>query len=108
MRPTSRSFHTQRNWKIANDAIAGTDSGSTILRKIRKWLAPSTRAASNRSRGSWAMKLCSRKIASGSANIVCAIHSGMKLVPPVGHTQSPSTGTPWTSALRGGSPTSPG
>ena len=24
VRPTSRSFHTQRNWKIANDAIAGT------------------------------------------------------------------------------------
>ena len=70
--PTSRSFHTQRNWKIANDAIAGVDSGSTIERKIRKWLAPSTRAASIRDCGSWAMKLCSRNMASGSANIVCA------------------------------------
>ena len=26
---TNRSFHTQRNWKIANDASAGTDIGST-------------------------------------------------------------------------------
>ena len=61
---------------MANEAMAGVDSGSTIFRKMRKWLAPSTRAASNRSRGSWAMKLCSRNTASGSANIVCAIHTG--------------------------------
>ncbi len=54
---TSRSFQTHRNWKIAKEAIAGVDSGSTILRKMRKWLAPSTRAASNRSRGSCEMKL---------------------------------------------------
>ena len=67
---TKRSFQTHRNWKIANDAIAGTDSGSTILRKIRKWLAPSTRAASMRSRGNCAMKLWIRNIANGSANIV--------------------------------------
>ena len=73
---TSRSFHTHRNWKMANEAMAGVDSGSTIFRKMRKWLAPSTRAASIRSRGSCAMKLCSRNTASGSANIVCAIHTG--------------------------------
>ena len=68
---TSRSFHTQRNWKIANEAIAGVDSGSTIERKIRRWLAPSTRAASISDSGSCAMKLCSRNTASGSENIVC-------------------------------------
>src|SRR5665811_1208106 len=33
---TSRSFHTQRNWKIPNEAIAGIDNGSTIDRKIRR------------------------------------------------------------------------
>ncbi len=48
---TSRSFQTQRNWKIANDAIAGSDSGSTMRKKICPWLAPSTRAASITSAG---------------------------------------------------------
>ena len=73
---TSRSFHTQRNWKIANDASAGTASGSTMRKKICPWLAPSTRAASITSPGISEMKLCSRKIASGRAKIVCAIQSG--------------------------------
>ena len=41
---TSRSFHTHRNWKIANEASAGSDSGSTILMKMSKSLAPSMRA----------------------------------------------------------------
>ena len=68
---TSRSFHTQMNWKIANEAIAGIDSGSTMRRKIRRWLAPSTRAASISDSGSWEMKLCSRNTASGIENIVC-------------------------------------
>ena len=27
---TSRSFQTQRNWKIANEASAGVESGSMI------------------------------------------------------------------------------
>ena len=48
----SRSFHTQRNWKMAKDASAGTESGITMLRKIFQFDAPSTRAASIRSRGS--------------------------------------------------------
>src|SRR5665811_952879 len=62
---TSRSFHTQRNWKIPNEAIAGIDSGSTIDRKMRRCGAPSTRAASMSDDGSWAMKLWIRKMAAG-------------------------------------------
>ncbi len=61
---------------MANEASAGALSGSTIDRKILKCEAPSTTAASIRSRGSWAMKLCSRKIASGSANIVWVSQTG--------------------------------
>ena len=41
---TSRSFHTHRNWKIPNEAIAGIDNGSTIDRKIRRCEAPSTQS----------------------------------------------------------------
>jgi hypothetical protein len=41
----SRSFQTQRNWKIPNEASAGTESGRTILKKILQFDAPSTRAA---------------------------------------------------------------
>ena len=69
----SRSFHTQRNWKIPNDASAGTESGRTMLRKIFQFDAPSTRAASIRSRGSVMKKLRSRKTQNGSAKTVCAI-----------------------------------
>ena len=36
VKATSRSFQTHRNWKMANDAIAGTVSGRTSFRKIRK------------------------------------------------------------------------
>ena len=46
------SFHTQRNWKMANDANAGTDSGSTSRMKAVKCEAPSIYADSNRSLGS--------------------------------------------------------
>ena len=53
----SRSFQTHRNWKIAKAPRAGTDSGSTILMNVWKWDAPSMAADSNRSRGSWLMKL---------------------------------------------------
>ena len=41
---TSRSFHTQRNWKIASDAIAGRPSG----RISRKKSAARTRRRSRR------------------------------------------------------------
>ena len=34
---TSRSFHTQRNWKIAKDASAGSDSGSASRVNAVKW-----------------------------------------------------------------------
>ena len=33
---TKKSFHTQRNWKIANDASAGTDIGTISRQKIWK------------------------------------------------------------------------
>ena len=52
---TSRSFQTQRNWKMAKEASTGKDSGSTILTKISKSLAPSMRADSMISRGRPAM-----------------------------------------------------
>src|SRR5919106_515065 len=38
---TSRSFHTHRNWKMANAASAGTESGMISRQKIVKWSAPS-------------------------------------------------------------------
>jgi hypothetical protein len=95
VRPTRKSFHTHRNWKIAMDASAGVTSGRTTLRKICEWLAPSMRAASMTSEGSSRMKLCSRKIASGRPKIECAIqtctivltpsssHGGMIVMPPM-------------------------
>ena len=43
---TNRSFQTQRNWRIVNEANAGTDRGTTSLVKIWKWLAPSILADS--------------------------------------------------------------
>ena len=43
---TSRSFQTHRNWKMANAASAGIDIGSTSLKKVWKWLAPSILADS--------------------------------------------------------------
>src|SRR6056297_250338 len=39
---TSRSFHVQRNWKMAKLASAGKESGRMILVKIWNSVAPST------------------------------------------------------------------
>ncbi|MNL88843.1 hypothetical protein D3C87_2188130 [compost metagenome] len=52
---TRRSFQTQRNWKIENEASAGKLSGKTMPVKILKWLAPSMRADSMISLGRPAM-----------------------------------------------------
>ena len=65
---TSRSFHVQRNWKIASDAIAGRPSGRISRRKITISLAPSMRADSRMSFGIPMKKFRSRKIANGSPN----------------------------------------
>ena len=73
---TSRSFQTQMNWKIANDASAGVASGSTIRKKIWPVRRAVDLAASMTSAGISEMKLCSRKIASGRPNIACASQSG--------------------------------
>ena len=37
----SRSFHTQRNCRIANAASAGTDIGTISFQNVWKWVAPS-------------------------------------------------------------------
>ena len=58
---------------MPNAANAGTESGRTTLRKIFQFDAPSTRAASIRSRGSVTKKFRKRKMQNGSANTVCAI-----------------------------------
>ncbi len=49
---TRRSFQTHRNWKIANAASAGTESGTTSRQKIVKWSAPSIFADSMIEEGS--------------------------------------------------------
>ena len=67
---TSRSFHVQRNWKIASEAIAGRPSGRIRRMKIRNSEAPSMRADSRMSFGIPMKKLRSRKIANGSPNAV--------------------------------------
>ena len=67
---TSRSFHVQRNWKIASDAIAGRPSGRISRRKMRISDAPSMRADSRMSFGIPMKKLRSRKIANGRPNAV--------------------------------------
>ena len=41
---TSRSFQTQRNWKIASEAIAGSPRGRISRTKMRNSEAPSIRA----------------------------------------------------------------
>ncbi len=51
-RATSRSFHTQRNWKMANEASTGTESGMISRQKIVKWSAPSIFADSISDEGS--------------------------------------------------------
>ena len=66
-------------------------SGSTIWRKMREWLAPSTRAASMSSRGSSEMKLCSRNTPIGSEKHRWANHT------------SATRCTPTSSSLTGGS-----
>ncbi len=66
----SMSFQVQRNWKIASDAIAGVPSGSITVKKMRHSLAPSNRAASSSSPGTWVKKLRSRKIANGNPKAV--------------------------------------
>ena len=43
---TSKSFHTHKNWKIQNEASAGTDKGKTIREKICICVAPSILADS--------------------------------------------------------------
>src|SRR5829696_1294219 len=50
VRATRRSFHTQRNWKTPNAAIAGVSSGRSTWKKILTCPAPSMRAASTRGR----------------------------------------------------------
>src|ERR671935_2077702 len=67
---TIRSFHVQRNWKIASDAIAGNPSGRIRRRKIQNSDAPSIRADSRMSFGIPMKKLRNRKIANGSPNAV--------------------------------------
>ena len=65
---TIRSFHVQRNWKIASDAIAGSPSGRIRRTKILSSEAPSMRADSMMSFGIPTKKFRSRKIANGSPN----------------------------------------
>ena len=65
---TIRSFHVQRNWKIASEAIAGRPSGRISRRKIQISEAPSIRADSMMSFGIPTKKFRSRKIANGSPN----------------------------------------
>src|SRR6056297_3203342 len=45
-RATRRSFHTHRNWKMANDAIEGFDRGHTSLVKLIEGVARSAWADS--------------------------------------------------------------
>src|SRR5699024_4185677 len=51
----SRSFHTQRNCRVANAAIAGIAIGATSSQNVWKWLAPSIFADSTTEYGSVAM-----------------------------------------------------
>ena len=68
VRATIRSFHVQRNWKIASEAIAGRPSGRMSRRKILISLAPSMRADSRMSFGKPMKKFRRRKIAKGRPN----------------------------------------
>ena len=69
---TSRSFQTHRNWKMANEAITGTDKGSTRRVNVVKGEAPSTYADSITSPGSEDMYPNNKNIARGRPNPVCA------------------------------------
>src|SRR5262249_31408822 len=66
VRATSRSFHVQRNWKIASDAIAGRPSGRISRTKMTISFAPSIRADSRMSFGKPMKKFLNRKIANGN------------------------------------------
>ena len=70
-----KSFQVHRNWNTAKAASAGRANGSTKRMKIVKWLAPSMRAASNTSRGSWLTKLCNSSTANGKPKAVCVSHT---------------------------------
>src|SRR5437016_14114654 len=63
-----RSFHVQRNWKMASEAIAGRPSGRIRRRKIQIAFAPSIRADSRMAFGIPMKKLRRRKTAKGSRN----------------------------------------
>ena len=52
---TNKSFQTQRNWKMANEATAGIESGRIRCVKIVKCDAPSKKADSKMSFGNWLM-----------------------------------------------------
>src|ERR671935_209392 len=67
---TIKSFHVQRNWKIASDAIAGSPSGRIRRRKMRNSDAPSIRADSRMSFGIPMKKFRKRKIAKGNPKAV--------------------------------------
>src|SRR6188472_1258569 len=79
---TSRSFHVQRNWKIASEAIAGRPSGRIRRTKIHSSFAPSMRADSRMSFGIPMKKLRSRKIAKGSPKAVWK-RITLRVVPPI-------------------------
>ena len=64
---------------MPNAASAGRSSGSSTRKKIATCPAPSTRAASSSVAGISFMKLCSRKIASGSAKIECDSQIGQNV-----------------------------
>ena len=63
---TIRSFHVQRNWKMASEAIAGRPRGRIRRRKIQISLAPSMRADSRMSFGIPMKKLRRRKRRTGA------------------------------------------
>jgi hypothetical protein len=69
---SSRSFHTQRNWKIGDDAGAETERGRISRMKVLKWLEPSRNADSRILRGMVLMKLNSRYVAGGRPKPVWA------------------------------------
>ena len=60
-------FQLAMNAKTATVARAGRISGTTIWRKIRRWLAPSMVAASSSSRGTDSMACLRRKTPNAEA-----------------------------------------
>src|SRR5439155_476476 len=105
---TRRSFQIHRNWKMISDARAGTESGSTILKKTVRVPAPSISADSNRSAGSARKEFASRYTAKGRpypvwasqtpvmAQLPRAVHQPLELMAVKGRnelTKRPSAGT---------------